>query len=126
MPAGACVVGKIDTTRSLWCFGRGNSAADGTSHAGSEVIDYCVKAVRVGLVDVAKRRDVDAIWVGRVDDDLADLARVGESDVVPGFARVRRLEQANPIRVLATDVGFAGSYVNDVRVGGRDRYRSNR
>src|ERR1700733_12807126 len=44
--------------------------------------------VRIRLVDVPESRDVNAIWVGWIDDDFSNLARLSEPDGVPRLARV--------------------------------------
>src|SRR5581483_853628 len=43
-------------------------------------------ALRVGSVRMAERGDVDEVRVARIDEDLADLLRVGESDMAPAAA----------------------------------------
>ena len=66
-------------------------------------------AIGIGLVDVAESRNIDAIRIGGIDDDAADLARVFETDVGPGFARVGGFEDADAVRMLAADVRLAGA-----------------
>ena len=62
-------------------------------------------ALAAGRVDVARRRDEDAVRVGRVDRDPADHRGVREPHVVPGGAAVGRLVDA----VAAVGDAAAGS-----------------
>ena len=47
----------------------------------SAAVDGAIdSALGIGFVDMAEGSDVDAIGVGWVDDNFADLARLGEAD----------------------------------------------
>src|SRR5579859_8014184 len=74
-------------------------------------------AVRIGFVDVAEGRYVDAVRIGRINDNFADLACLREANGAPGFAGVSRFEQADAIRVLTANVGFTGADVDDIGIG---------
>jgi hypothetical protein len=83
-------------------------------------------ALGVRFVDVAESGDVDAVGVGGIDGDLADLTGFGEADVMPGLAGVSGFEDTDAVGVLAADVGLAGADVDDVRIRGCDGDRSDR
>ena len=78
-------------------------------------------AFGIGVVDVAESGDINAVGIGRVDDDAADLARAFETDMGPGLARVGGFEHADAVGVLAADIGLAGADIDDVRVRGSHR-----
>src|SRR5207302_4551604 len=63
----------------------------------------------------------DDIGVARVDQDLRDLLRVGEADRAPALASIGGAEHADALRDIRAHVGFAGAYIDDVRLGRRDR-----
>ena len=71
---------------------------------------------------VPHRGDVDDVGVLRVDDDLADVMRVGEAHRPPRPARVRRLEDpgAGKGGTAVSGLDLACPHPDDVRVGGRD------
>jgi len=83
-------------------------------------------AIRVGAVDMAKRRDEDDVGVLWIDEDAADLARVVETEMGPGLSCVGRLVHAVAVRNLRPHVGLAGADVDDVRVGRRNADRTDR
>ena len=60
----------------------------------------------------------------RVDDDVADVARVRQADVLPGPAAVGRPVDAVAVRDVAADRRLAGAGVDDARVGVRDGDRA--
>ena len=77
-------------------------------------------ALPVRAEQVAGRRDIDDVGVCRVNDDAADVLRVGEPHEGPRRAAVGRFVDAvAPRRALAV-VRLAGADPDDVRVGARD------
>ena len=78
-------------------------------------------AIGVGSVDVAERRDIDAIGIRRVDHHASDLARGFEADVGPGLAGVGGFVHADAVGVLAADIGLAGADVDDIGIRRRHR-----
>jgi hypothetical protein len=76
-------------------------------------------ALRVGAVGVAERGDEDDVGVCGVDDDVADVAGIFESDVAPGFAGVGGFVDAIAERNIAADAGFTGAGVEYVGIGVR-------
>src|SRR4029078_5638602 len=70
----------------------------------------------------AAGRDVDGARVARIDHDAADVVRIGEAEVAPGPAPVRRLEDAGPAIRSAARVVLAAAEIDrlPVRVGEGD------
>ncbi len=83
-------------------------------------------ALRVASPGVAERRDVDDVGVAGVDDDVGDVAGVGEADVGPGAAAVGRLVDAVAVRDVRADRRLAGAGVDHVRGGLGDGERADR
>src|SRR5262249_21968385 len=78
-------------------------------------------ALLVRRPEVAQRRDVHDVGVLRVDDDAADVARLLETDVLPGLAAVGGLVHAVAPRDAVARVVLAGADPHDVGVGRRHR-----
>src|SRR5689334_4391787 len=73
-----------------------------------------------------ERSDVDEIGIVGMDDDVADLLRTSEPDVLPGLPAIARLEHAIALRDVGSHVRFAGADVDDARIRRRNRDRPNR
>jgi hypothetical protein len=73
---------------------------------------------------VAERGDVDEVGVARVDDDVADVAGIGEADVAPGPPAIARLVDAIAVRDVRADRGLAHPGVDHVRRGVRHDERA--
>src|SRR6267378_2743618 len=56
-----------------------------------------------------------------MDDDLADVARVLQSNVIPGLAAVVRTIDASAEGDVAANAGFAGADINYIGTGVGDR-----
>jgi hypothetical protein len=78
-------------------------------------------ALVVGGVGVAENGDVDDIGVRGVHDDAADLLRIAESDVLPGFAGVGGFIDAVADRNRGAHVGFARAHIDGVVLRRCDR-----
>src|SRR5215211_2341420 len=76
-------------------------------------------ALRVRTEGVTQRRDPHDIRVVRVDANLADVARFGQSDVAPASAGVCTAIDAVAVGDVDADGGLASAGVDDVRVGRR-------
>src|SRR6185369_16705737 len=78
---------------------------------------------------VADYRDVNDVWIARVDNDPANMLRIPEPHVLPGLAAVERtIDTVAPRRTLSI-IRLAGTDPDDIRVRGRyadvaDRRRS--
>ena len=83
-------------------------------------------ALRVRRRVMTERGDVHEIRVGRIDPDLGDHLRLGQADMRPCLAAVRRLVRAVALNDVAANVCLAGADVDHVRVRRRDRDRANR
>ena len=70
------------------------------------------------------RRDVDAIGVARVDDDVADLLRVARGRGAPGLRRRRSSGTRRCRSEVFAQLRFAGADVDHVRIRRRDRDRA--
>src|SRR5262249_2059778 len=73
-------------------------------------------AVAAGGPGGALRRHVDHVGVPRVDDDLANVLRLFEADVLPGFAAIVGAVDAVAIADAALAVVLAGADPDDARV----------
>src|SRR5260370_1325308 len=82
-------------------------------------------ALAVFAVGVAESGDKGNIGIGRMDDDLADVARVLQPDVVPGLAAVVRTIDAIAEGDVAANASLAGADVNHIRIGVGDRDAAN-
>src|SRR5262245_31551682 len=71
-------------------------------------------------------RDVHHVGIRRVNADAADLARVWQADVGPGFSGVDRLIDAIAGRQIAAQARLAHADVHDVRIRLRDGDRTDR
>src|SRR5438477_1754373 len=78
-------------------------------------------AVGIFSVGVAKSSDEGDIGIGGMDDDLADVTRVFQADIVPGFAAVVRTVDAVAKGNVAANTSFAGADIDDVGIGFRNR-----
>ena len=69
---------------------------------------------------VAERRDEDNVGIRGVDQYLADMPRIGQSDVLPRLARVNRLVHTIAVRHVVSRVGVSGADVQCSRMRGGD------
>src|SRR5437016_1782960 len=83
--------------------------------AGAE--DAALVVRTVGMAESGYKSD---IGIRRMDDDLADVARVFQPNVVPGLAAVVRTIDAIAERDVAANAGFAGTDINYIGIGIRD------
>jgi hypothetical protein len=87
----------------------------------SENAPFFVWAVRM-----TQRRDKEPVRIARVDDDLRDLLRVAKAVVRPGLAAVVRAVDAVARGEVRALISLAAAYIDDVRIGRRDRDRADR
>src|SRR5581483_980100 len=73
-------------------------------------------AFGVGAVSMAERGHEDHVGVARIHNEAADVARVAESDVLPGLSTVLRLVHAIAVADVAANAGLPGANVDDVAV----------
>ena len=66
---------------------------------------------------MSEGRDQHDVGIARVDDDRSDVARVFQSDIVPGPAGVGRFVNAVAVRDVAAQTGFAAARIKNVGVG---------
>src|SRR6266850_468037 len=78
-------------------------------------------AFGVRAVGMAESGDEYDVWIRGMDDEFADVPGVLQSDIGPGLPSVIRTIDAVTERDISADASFAGSRVNDVRIGIRDR-----
>src|SRR6266699_6138027 len=78
-------------------------------------------ALGVFAVGVAESGDEGDVGIGGMNDDLADVARVSQPNVVPGLAAVVRTVNAIAEGDVATNAGFARADINYIGIGVRDR-----
>ena len=83
-------------------------------------------ALAVGTEGVADGCDKDDVGILRIDDQRANLPRVGQANVRPVLAAIDRFIDAVPVSDVAAQSSFAGAYIDDAMIGWRDRNRSNR
>ena len=83
-------------------------------------------ALRVRSEGVAHRGDEHAVGVARVDDDVADLLRVVEAEMLPAVAAVGRAIHARAVGQIFAQLRFAGADLDHVRIGRRDGDRADR
>src|SRR5207237_1059773 len=76
-------------------------------------------ALLIRTVRMAQRSHVDEVGVIRVDADLTNVSRIGESEVAPRLATVRRSVHTIAVRDVATDIGLAHADIHDVGIGRR-------
>src|SRR5882724_11422981 len=69
---------------------------------------------------VTQRRYENHILVSGVDNQCADLPRIFQPDVLPGFAAIDRFEHPGPVRRVAADRRLARSDINHVVIRWRD------
>src|SRR5437660_4522647 len=79
-------------------------------------------ALGVLAVGVAESSDEGDVGIRGMDDDFADVTRVFQADIVPGFAAVVRTVNAVAEGNVTANASFAGADVNDIgiRLGNRD------
>ncbi len=77
-------------------------------------------ALFVRSPEMAHGRDVDDVGILGVHANRADLERVIQTKVLPGFARVVRFINAVAMRGIAADIGLTHADVDNVGVGFRD------
>src|SRR5581483_3092376 len=70
---------------------------------------------------VAERGHVDDVRIPGVDHDVADVARIGEADVLPGVPAIGGTIDAIAVGDVASDRRFARPDVDDVWIGLGDR-----
>ena len=63
---------------------------------------------------MAGYRDENTIWIARVDRDLRNLLAVAQTQMRPGFSRVRRFVDTITHRKIGTLQAFAATYVDNV------------
>src|SRR5207237_9160030 len=73
-------------------------------------------ALRVRAKRVADSRDVGAIGVARIDDEIADLPRVVETEVLPAVAAVGGAVHTGAIREVFSRLRLARADVDDVGI----------
>ncbi len=78
-------------------------------------------AFGVRAIGMAESGDEYDVWIRGMDDEFADVPGVLQSDIGPGLPGVIRTIDAVAEGDISADAGFAGSRVNDVRIGIRDR-----
>ncbi len=83
-------------------------------------------AFGAGCAVLAERCDEDDVRVRWMDADLRDRLRVGEADVGPGLAGIRRPVDAVPRHDVAADAGLPHADEHQVGVGLGDRHRADR
>ena len=77
-------------------------------------------AFGVRAVSMAESGDEYDVWIRGMNDELADVPSVLQSDIGPGFPGVIRTIDAVAKGDISADASFAGSRVNDVGIGIRD------
>src|SRR5580698_5690289 len=75
---------------------------------------------------MTERADVHDVGIMRINDNAADLARVLQSDVCPGFAGVGRFVDAVAGAESGANVRLTGANVENVGIGWRDFDGANR
>src|SRR6266481_6670984 len=147
-PCGAAIIGTIDAAsqsaadQAVWCAvslperseknmrimrieGNVNGAAflvlvehffPGLTAVG------CAEQAALGVraIGVAQSRHEHPVRILRVNDNPADETRVFQAYVGPGLPAVHGPVDSVTIRNVATDAGFSGSHINDVRIRGCD------
>src|SRR5579859_4374171 len=83
-------------------------------------------ALLVRSISVTQCGHEDAVCVMRIHQDPSDLARIAQSNLLPGFSRLRGLVHPISNGNGRTHVRFPGTYINDVGVRWRRSNRSNR
>ncbi len=83
-------------------------------------------ALGVRAVGVPESGDKGDIGIRRMDDDLADVARVLQSNVVPSLAAVVRTIDAIAEGDVAANAGFTGADINYIGIGVGDRDAADR
>jgi hypothetical protein len=83
-------------------------------------------ALRIRPEDVPHRSRIRDMGVVGINDDLRDHVGIAQTGVRPRLARIARLVHAVAGIEIASNVGFAGSGIDDVRIGGCDRKRADR
>src|SRR5437016_13091716 len=78
-------------------------------------------ALGVLAVGVAESSDEGDVGIRGMDDDFADVTRVFQADLVPGFAAVVRTVNAVAEGNVAANASFAGADRDDVGIGFRNR-----
>src|ERR1700690_3255687 len=74
--------------------------------------------LRAGTIRMPESAHIHDVRILLIDGNPADVARVLESDVMPGRAAVRRFINAVAEREAGTNVALAGSRINRLRIGG--------
>jgi hypothetical protein len=85
-----------------------------------------VAALGVCPVWMTERRDEEAMWIARIDDDRTNLACIAQAEVLPRPARVGRFVDAVADRQVRTLQSLAAPDVDDLRIGRRDGDRADR
>ena len=76
-------------------------------------------AFGVRPVGMPQGRDEGDIGIRRINNDLADRARIVQANVLPGLAAVQRLVDTIAVRDVAANAGFARPHVQDIVIGTR-------
>src|SRR6266850_1957076 len=82
-------------------------------------------AFGVRAVGMAESGDEYDVWIRGMNDELADVPGVLQSDIGPGFPGVIRTIDAVAEGDISADTSFAGSRINNVGIGIRDRDAAN-
>src|SRR5215471_2473183 len=70
------------------------------------------------------RRDVNNVWILRVDDDCAYRMGISKSDVLPRFTRIGGSVDAVAWNNGVANIGLARAEIKNFRIGGRYRDRA--
>src|SRR5215213_2205405 len=96
------------------------------SPVGAAIVAFEHATFRIGAEGVTQCRHPHDVRVVRVDADLADVARITQPAVGPAPPGVGTAVDAVAMGDVDTDGRFAGTSVDDVRVGRRNRQRADR
>jgi len=81
---------------------------------------------RIWAKGVTKRGHEYDIWIIRMNDERADLARVAQPDIFPVLSGIDRFVNTGAVSGVPANGGFAGADVNSVVIGWRDREGADR
>ncbi|MBA7645474.1 hypothetical protein ES703_53232 [subsurface metagenome] len=70
----------------------------------------------VGTVHMTESRHIDAIRISGMDANSGDLTRIFQSDMLPGFPRIRGFVHAIAMGNIAPDRRLTHAHINDIRV----------
>ncbi len=78
----------------------------------------------VGARGVSHGGHQNHVGIVRIHDDLRDMARILETDVHPGLATVHGFVDTVAVGDIAAQARLAGTHIDDVGIGRRDRNRA--